>query len=107
MFAVRIMRVSPDAHPAATNKTKAIGGQWKTLKPHTRDLFAIRSKDELEVYHMSKSLWTALERIMQPLNPIEDRVKAESQQAQALPKMSSGMLALTDEVQLQLCLFLL
>ena len=110
IFNERIMRMSADAQPGATNKTKLIGGQWKTLQPHTRDLFAIRSKDELEMYHTSKTLWSVLERILQPLNPVEDQMSSNAKQggkAQAPPPMDSEALALRNEMQRQLCLFLL
>jgi len=44
------------------NKTKRIGGKWKALRPNSRELFAIRSKEELESYHVDKMLWDVLDR---------------------------------------------
>mmetsp|Transcript_23694 Transcript_23694/g.68175 ORF Transcript_23694/g.68175 Transcript_23694/m.68175 type:complete len:148 (+) Transcript_23694:322-765(+) len=75
-----LLTVQSDSSPASSNKTKLIGGQWKGLQPHSRDLFSIRSKDELEVYHMSKALWGVLERLLQPLQ--EDEAKAAKMKEQ-------------------------
>lgn len=110
LYNEKVMRMPSDAQPGATNKTKLIGGQWKTLQTHTRDLFAIRSKDELEMYHTSKALWSVLERILQPLHPVEDQMNSSTKQSgkpQAPPQISSAELALRNEMQRQLCLFLL
>lgn len=50
--------------PTSKNKTKFIGGKWKALRPHSREVFAIRSRDELEVYHVNKMLWGVLDRLL-------------------------------------------
>ena len=50
--------------PKSKNKTKFIGGKWKHLRPHSRELFAIRSRDELEIYHVDKMLWGVLDRLL-------------------------------------------
>ena len=55
---------SDPSAPTSKNKTKFIGGKWKALRPHSRELFAIRSRDELEVYHVNKMLWGVLDRLL-------------------------------------------
>lgn len=55
---------SDPSPPTSKNKTKFIGGKWKALRPHSRELFAIRSRDELEVYHVNKMLWGVLDRLL-------------------------------------------
>lgn len=108
LFNEKVMRMPPNAQPGLLNKTKFIGGQWKTLIPFTRELYDIRSKDELELYHTSKVLWAVLDRILEPATPVEDQMIANAKQGgKKKNKKQKEAQALRDEMQRHLCLFLM
>jgi len=87
LYAERVLHYPPGSHPNPCNKTKLIGGKWKDLQAHARELFSIRSKDELEMYHVRKGLWLAEDRVSKPASSSEPAV-AELSPRKAKPRAS-------------------
>ena len=55
------------------NATIFIGSKWKNLPKDVKDMYAIKSKAELERYHANKKVWTALDNVLQPeVRPLAD-----------------------------------
>ena len=54
-------------HEKPANKTRFIGNKWKNLSQHEQDLFYIRGKNELDIYQVNKSLWTAADKMSRRL----------------------------------------
>jgi hypothetical protein len=50
-------------HEQPANKTRFIGNKWKNLSQHEQELFYIRGKNELGIYQVNKSLWTAADKM--------------------------------------------
>jgi hypothetical protein len=79
----RVLLRKPSGTPTKThssNKTKQIAQMWLHAQPHTRDMFMIRSRDELEVYHVRKSLWGARTHFEHTEEEEEKKKMAKQQQ---------------------------
>jgi len=111
LYAERVLHHPPGSHPNPCNKTKLIGGQWKDLQAHARELFSIRSKDELEIYHVRKMLWLAEDRLSEPAarssEPKEAELPPRTAKPWASPLKDGSVLAMSHEAEYHLVLFLL
>ena len=94
LYMDRVLLRKPSGTPTKThssNKTKQIAQMWLHVQDHTKDMFTIRSRDDLEVYHVRKSLWGARTQFMQPK---EEKKKM----AQQLQQRTSDVLAISHTV---------
>mmetsp|Transcript_6897 Transcript_6897/g.19358 ORF Transcript_6897/g.19358 Transcript_6897/m.19358 type:complete len:193 (-) Transcript_6897:31-609(-) len=46
------------------NRTALVGGRWKALPTDTAEIFAMKARAGLELYHANKALWAVLEQVL-------------------------------------------
>ena len=88
LYMERVLLKKPSGTPTKTrssNKTKQIAQWWLHIQPHTRDMFTIRSRDDLEVYHVRKALWAARDQLLQPKEEKEKMAQQLQQRTSGLP----------------------